>query len=544
MAGGTEESSVQNPRLHFHGAAGGVTGSCFRLAFGGAQILVDCGLFQGAKSEKELNYRPFPFTPRAIGAVLLTHAHIDHSGLIPRLVKSGFAGPIHATRATADLCSAMLPDSGHIQESEVRQLNRRNMARGRKTVEPIYTAEDAIACLTRFRPRNYEEWFPVTNGIRARFWNAGHLLGSSSLEIELARAKGEGRPMRLLFSGDIGPTQKLLHEDPKAPSDLDYIVCEATYGDTDRKETNEDQRRRVLRKIVREAMHPGGALLIPSFAVERTQELLIDLFLLMRSKALPWSPIYIDSPLASKASAVFDSHAGDLENGMILREAFRSNHVRFTESVEQSKAIARTQGFHIIIAASGMCEAGRIRHHLKTWLWQDRATVLLVGYQAEGTLGRILQNGAARVRIQGDEMAVRARIRSLDLYSGHADGPELAAWIAKRRPIHQGLFLVHGESAAIGALKTRCAPVLPAPRIIVPSLDDGYELTGSGARPVGAKKPPRLAPDKPGHTDWHNDVSRLVLDIAASIDQAADERAKAVIVRRLRRALESAESKP
>ncbi len=528
---------MKRPRLAFHGAAGGVTGSCFRLAFAGTQVLIDCGLFQGAKSEKELNYRPFPFTPRSIDAAILTHAHVDHSGLVPKLAKSGFSGPIHAAKATVDLCSAILPDTGYVQETEVRQLNRRNLAKGREAVEPIYTAEDAVACLTQFRPVAYGAWFQVAIGIRARLWNAGHLLGSSSLEIELAEARGTGRPMRLLFSGDIGPTHKLFHEDPEAPGDVDYVVCEATYGGTDRLDVDADRRRRALRDVVRAASHVDGVLLIPSFAVERTQELLIDLYRLMRSKELPAVPIYIDSPLATKASAVFDAHAAELRQGELLREAFRSRHVHFTESVEQSKAIGRSHGFHIVIAGSGMCEAGRIRHHLKNWLWRDQATVLLVGYQAQGTLGRILQDGAARVRIQDEEIAVRAQIRSLDLYSGHADAPELAAWIEKRRPIRLGLFLVHGEAAAIEALKLRLAPILPGVDAIVPTLDSAYELTGAGARELGKTKPPRLPPGMAGHLDWHNDLTRLVLDITSAIDKAADERSRNVIIRRIRRAL-------
>ena len=529
---------MQYPRLHFHGAAGGVTGSCFRLEFGGAQVLIDCGLFQGAKSEKELNYRAFPFTPRSIAAVLLTHAHIDHSGLVPKLTKAGFSGPIYATRATADLCSVMLPDSAHVQESEVRQLNRRNMARGRGSVVPIYTAEDAAQCLTRFLAVDYGQWFPVTKGIKGRFWNAGHLLGSASLELELSRAQGRDKPMRLLFSGDLGPREKLLHEDPEAPVDVDYLICESTYGDTDRPATTTAQRRRALRDIVRAAARGDGALLIPSFAVERTQELLVDLFALMQGKELPWAPVFIDSPLAIKASRVFDDHATDIQEGALLRESLRSHHVHFTESVEQSKAIGRIRGFHIVIAASGMCEAGRIRHHLKNWLWRDDATVLLVGFQAQGTLGRILQDGAARVRIQGEEVLVRARIRSLDLYSGHADGPELAAWVAERRPLRQALFLVHGETGAIEALRARCLPLLPEAQIAMPALDAGYELTATGPRDLATAKPARLPPEKLGRLDWHNDLSRLLLDISAAIDQAADEKAKDAVMRRLRRALE------
>ncbi|WP_315974874.1 MBL fold metallo-hydrolase [Microvirga yunnanensis] len=347
--------------LHFNGAARTVTGSCFLLETDAARVLVDCGMFQGSKSERELNYRDFPFQPAGISALCLTHAHIDHSGLIPKLVKAGFKGPIYATAATVDLASIMLPDSGHIQELEVDQLNRRNRRRGRPTVAPIYTAEDAVACLGQFRPVPYSEWQPVAPGFRARYWNAGHLLGSASIEMEVT-PDGGGEPIRLLFSGDVGPDHRLLHPDPDGPVNLDYVVLEATYGDTDRTGVTQERRRRLLRDEVRAAMQPSGVLLIPSFAVERTQELLVDLLELMEAGELPDIPVFIDSPLATKASAIFKKHAGELRNGSDLVQALGSRWVRFTESVEESKAIDRIHSFHIIIAASGMCEAGRRCH--------------------------------------------------------------------------------------------------------------------------------------------------------------------------------------
>ncbi|MBN8920731.1 MAG: MBL fold metallo-hydrolase, partial [Rhizobiales bacterium] len=350
-------------RLQFHGASRSVTGSCFALDNGRCRILIDCGMFQGSKTEKELNYRDFPFVPRDIHAMLLTHAHIDHSGLIPKLVKHGFQGPILATGATVDLCSVMLPDSGHIQEVEVDQLNRRNARRGLPHVTPIYTAEDATAAMTQCRPVTLGAWAQAGPGIRARYWNAGHLLGSASIEVEVQH--DERPPVRVLFSGDIGPDDKLLEHAPEGPSGVDYVLCESTYGDTDRLETNFTRRRALLRAELEAAKRRDGALLIPSFAVERTQELLVDIVALMQAGSVPQAPIFIDSPLASRASAIFARHAREIPAGDDLTRALAMPNVRVTESVEQSKAIGRLSGFHIISAASVMCEAGRIRHHLR-----------------------------------------------------------------------------------------------------------------------------------------------------------------------------------
>nr|WP_246505126.1 MBL fold metallo-hydrolase [Microvirga antarctica] len=524
--------------MSFHGAAGTVTGSCFLLETATARVLVDCGMFQGSKSERELNYRAFPFRPSGLDALCLTHAHIDHSGLVPKLVKAGFDGPIYATASTTDLASIMLPDSGHIQEMEVESLNRRNRRRSRPTVTPIYTAAEAVACLSQFRPVAYGEWQPVAAGIRARFWNAGHLLGSASIEIEVTQ-DGPAPPIRLLFSGDVGPDHKLLQPDPEGPRDLDYIIVESTYGDTDRAGVTVESRRRMLRDEVRAATRPSGALLIPSFAVERTQELLVDLLALMEAGELPDIPVFIDSPLATKASAIFQRHAAELEHGDELVRALQSRWVRFTESVDESKAIDRIHSFHIIIAASGMCEAGRIRHHLKAWLWRDDATVLFVGYQAQGSLGRILQEGVSRVRIQGEDVEVRARLRTLDLYSAHADAPELKAWLTERLPVRRGVFLVHGETDALTALQTLLGPLGRAPHAIVAALDDVYELSGDAAVPADGGEP-RLPPASAGHRDWHNDYAQVLLAFSDAIDKAADRNAKEVILRRVRRAIEDA----
>lgn len=524
-------------RLSFHGAAGCVTGSCFALETAQGRVLIDCGLFQGSKSERELNYRPFPFDPREISAVILSHAHIDHSGLLPKLVKHGFTGPIHATAATVDLCSVMLPDSAHIQQSEVENLNRRKARKARDAVEPIYDAADADACIALFRPEAYRAWFDVIPGLRVRFWNAGHLLGSTSIEIEVA--DGAGSPLHLLFSGDIGPDFKLLQPDPEAPAGFDYVICEATYGARDRIDADPAARRVVLTAVVKAAMHDRGVLLIPSFAVERAQELVADLVQLMAEDALPQIPIYVDSPLATKATRVFAKHAGDLDGGHELVKGLRSRQVHFTETMEQSKALDHQQGFHIVIAASGMCEAGRIRHRLKNWIWRDEATVLLVGYQAEGTLGRIMQTGARSVRIQGEDFAVRARIRSIDLYSGHADGPELARWVRERCPIGHKLFLVHGEDPGFAGLTERLAGIVEAGKIVVPALDDAFDLTATGAVLVAGATPPRLDRELVGRFDRNTDVAKLMLDITDALDAAPDERTRAIVIRRLRHGLDA-----
>ncbi len=528
--------------IRFCGATRTVTGSCHLFDTPKGRFLVDCGLFQGPKTLKELNYGDFPFRPEEIDAVLLTHAHIDHSGLLPKLVRHGFAGRIFATRGTIDLCSYMLPDAGSIQESEVAALNRRNAARGRPEVLPIYTQADAVAALRSFAAVDYEAWVDVMAGVRARFWNAGHLLGSASIEIEIAAEESSPRPLRILASGDIGPDTKLLETDPEAPADFDYVLTESTYGATQREAMTPEARRARLASEVRDAAASGGALLIPAFAVERTQELIVDLVHLMERGALPPAPIFIDSPLAIRATEVFRRNAADLDPSVDAARVLASPHLRFTETVDESKALARLAGFHIIIAASGMCDAGRIRHHLRNWLWNKRATVLLVGFQARGTLGRFLEEGAKAVRLQGDEIKVNARIRMIDAYSGHADGPELAKWIAARRPINRGLFLVHGEEPAVAGLSERVAErIIPTARIFLPALDDIYDLSTAVPKPLEAAHRRRLAPEAVVALDWHNDMSKLILDINAQIEAAADDRARGVIIRRLQRALEAGE---
>ncbi|MBM3637346.1 MAG: MBL fold metallo-hydrolase [Alphaproteobacteria bacterium] len=525
-------------RLIFHGAARSVTGSCYRLETDSSKIVIDCGMFQGSKTERELNYRAFPFAPDRIDAVLLTHAHIDHSGLLPKLMKQGFTKKIHCTQATRDLCGIMLPDSGFIQEMEVRQLNTRRLKRGEKEVEPIYTLQDALASLDSFVGHPYESWIKVTNDIRARFWNAGHLLGSASIEVEIERQ--DQKPLRILFSGDIGPDNKMLQPLPEAPDHFDIVICESTYGGRNRFERSEEGRRDILAREVNEAAKKKGALLIPSFAVERTQELVTDLVKLMDQGKVPKATIFIDSPLASKATDIFSRHAKALDHGADLVHAFTSPNVQMTESVEDSKALARFTGFRIIVAASGMCEAGRIRHHLKNHLWQASTTVLLSGFQSEGSLGRVLQEGAQQVTIMGEPISVKATVKKIEDYSGHADGTELVHWIKQRLPIAQTLFITHGEAEAQGAL-ARDARGLGVPNdcIIIPTLDSVYDLTGATCAFLMAETRPRIDPLMMARLDSHNELATLILDIRDQLEKAADEKSRNVILRRLRKALQN-----
>lgn len=525
--------------LKFCGAAGTVTGSCYWIRHPGGEFLVDCGLFQGSKTLKELNYGRFPFDPAMLDFVLLTHAHIDHSGLIPKLIKRGFAGPVYATAGTRDLLSYMLPDSGYIHETEVEHLNRRNVQRGKPKVYPIYTRADGVAALNSFRNVDYGHWMDVGEGIRARFWNAGHILGAASIELEMATGNRDQRVLRLLFSGDIGPDHKLFHPDPEAPQNLDFVFCEATYGGRTRTDATPQLRRQILSEEVKSALDHDGILLIPSFAVERTQELLADLSSLMVEGDIPKVPVFLDSPLAIKATEVFAEHAAELQDIDGQTDLFHNPDIHFTETVDQSKAIARFESGCIILAASGMCDAGRIRHHLKRYLWCKNATVLLVGYQAPGTLGSLLARGVSAVRIQGEEIQVKASIRQIDVYSGHADGEGLLAWMKARLPIKRTTYLTHGEEDGLAALRADLIGAgAPEDRVVIPRLDDEFDLLGDGAEIALQRAPRRLTPEAVSHPDWHNDLAQFSLDLREILENSADNKARQTVLRQLRRTLD------
>jgi metallo-beta-lactamase family protein len=507
--------------LAFHGAAECVTGFCAGLDTGAANILIDCGLFQGPKTLKALNYQDFPFDVRKLDAVLLTHAHLDHSGLLPKLVRAGFSGPIYATTGTRDLCRIMLMDSAGIQESEVEHLNRRNQQRGRPEVEPIYTQKDVPPTLALFQIVKLGEEIEVAPGVRARFWNAGHILGSTSIEVNLEGADG---PMRLLFSGDLGPGGREYAPDPEGPSGVDHLILESTYGARERPRIDPAERRRILAAEMRDAHAAGGPLLVPAFAVERSQELLVDLVTVMADGSAPEGPIFLDSPLAIEASEIFLKRGWNTASGRNPFDPIRtSERVKFLEKPWESDSLDRLSGWHVIMAGSGMCDAGRIRKHLKRLLWKRETTVLLTGFQAVGTLGRLLSEGRKLVHIQGEEIRVRARIRPLDVYSGHADGPGLVAWAKARGPVSGRLFLAHGEPDAIKGLQTRLiASGVEAGKIVIPSLDSVFRLERGVAEPLAAT-PARLPVGAATALDWHNVRAAFLSELDQRLEQAGDD---------------------
>ena len=523
--------------LHIHGAAGTVTGSCHRLVTPHGELLVDCGMFQGPKSLRALNYRPFPFDAGRIATVLFTHAHIDHTGLFPKLALAGFRGRAWATPATRDLLRWLLPDAGAIQEIDVERLNRRNVRRAESQVTAIYTKADAEASLGLIHRQPYEAWFEPMPGVRARMRNAGHILGSAFVELEIDAKPG---PLRMVFSGDIGPREKALQPDPTPPEPADIALIEATYGDRVRSRLSEDERRALLGRELTDGLKAGGNVIVPVFAVERTQEILDDIALLKRSGELAPAEVFLDSPLAGRTTEVFLHHRAALTRSS-TGQPFSTGGFHFTETVDQSKAIDRLHGGAVILAGSGMCDGGRVKHHLKDHLWRPDSTVLFVGYQAPGTLGALIRGGAPQVRIHGEEVRVKARIRSIDAYSGHADRDELVGWA---RPMLAELgtaLLVHGEQHSIeGLAEALVLAGVSRQRIAVPALDQTFDLEYRDGRwtaiAVGAAQPPRLgAEEASARRDWHNDYAQILLDLRSALREAPDDSTRRRLLQQMRR---------
>ena len=515
-------------RLTFHGAAECVTGSCMLLETAGKRLLIDCGMFQGPKTLKALNYEPFPFAPGSIDAVLLTHAHIDHSGLLPKLVRAGYRGPIFATRATRDLCEVMLADAAGIQESEVRHLNWRNAQRGLRPVEPIYTSRDVEPTLRLFERVRFGEPVSLGDAVEATWWPAGHLLGAASIQVQAGA--GDDR-LNLLFSGDIGSGRQPFLPRPDGPSGVDHVILESTYGDRERIDLELTARRRALAAELREARAAGGPLLLPTFAVGRAQELILDLLAVMDDEPDLACDIFLDSPLAIEATDVFlrrgwnpDAADNPFEP---LRHATRLHHLMHPR---ESDRLERLTGWHIILAGSGMCDAGRIRRHLKRLLWRKEVTVLMTGFQAAGTLGRLLVEGRLAVRIQGEDIRVGARIRNLDCYSGHGDATDLVEWLKARNPVGGAVLLDHGEPGAIAALAARLAGDGFKP--VTALLDQTWILTPTSAEaaPRGAA---RLAAGQATRPDWHNDRAAFLVALNERLQALPGDADRARLLARL-----------
>lgn len=472
-------------KITFLGATKTVTGSNYLVEAAGKKFLVDCGMWQGKKELEEENFQEFEFNPLDIDFVLLTHAHIDHSGRIPKLYKEGYRNKVYAHKATCDLCTIMLPDSGHIQETENEWKNRKRMRKGESPREPLYTAEMAIKCLEIFEPVKYDEIIDITPEIHVRFNDAGHMLGSSIIELWVEE---NGKQTKTVFTGDLGNNDIPLLNEPTMIEDADFLVMESTYGS--RKHIRNDEKAEMFLDIVSETLDKKGTVVIPSFAVGRTQEILYELNKIKATKndekfmreyeTLMKAPVYVDSPLAISATEVFKENM-DLFDEETQEEIMKGDNplefpgLKFTVTADESKALNDSTEPCIIISASGMCEVGRIKHHLKHNLWNPNSTILFVGYQAPGTLGYNIVNGAKKVKIFGDEIAVNARVEYLEGYSGHADQDGLMNFVYSFRKKPKQIFLVHGEEESQDVLAQKIEENTQLP-VTIPNFGETYEF--------------------------------------------------------------------
>ena len=473
-------------KVTFFGATKTVTGSNFLVEGAGKKFLVDCGLYQGSTREEIKNNEPFPYNIEEIDFMLLTHAHIDHSGRIPKLYKDGYRKPIFATNATCDLCAIMLPDSGHIQETETEWKNKKRIRRGEDILIPIYDAETAAKSLELFRGVDYDQIIEIDDNIHVRFNDAGHMLGSSIIEVWI---KEDGENKKIVFSGDIGNNDIPLLSEPTMIEDADFLVMESTYGDRLHIE-NENKAERFI-QIVTDTISQGGTVVIPSFAVGRTQEILYELNKFKGSSndtpefdrrfdLLMHTPVYVDSPLAISATEVFRENMNlfDEETQELIQRGdnpLEFPGLKFTQTVEESKELNESDESCIIISASGMCDVGRIKHHLKHNIWNPKNTILFVGYQALGTLGRKIVDGAKTVKIFGEEVSVNARVEYIEGYSGHADQQGLLNFVYSfiKKPEH--IFLVHGEEQGQKVLRDKIIEDTEVP-VTIPDYGETYEL--------------------------------------------------------------------
>jgi metallo-beta-lactamase family protein len=442
-------------KLNFFGAAKNVTGSCYYLEANGVRLLVDCGLYQ-ERDLKPRNWADFPVPPDTIDAVLLTHAHLDHCGRLPKLVKEGFRGKVFATSATAEIANIIMLDSAHIQEEDIKHKKRRHERKGKKSpfpYEPLYTMEDAEKVNTMFNKVKYNTKVPVEEGITAEFREAGHVFGSSSIRVEVEQG---GETRTILFSGDVGRWDLPIMRDPFQYEHADYVLIESTYGDRVHEDVADIPGE--LEKVINETHAAGGNVVIPSFALERTQELLYHLNNLLNEDRIPHLVAFVDSPMAIKITDVFKKHPNlyDEETMEQIRAGDKPCDfpgLTMSRTVDQSKSINHIKGTAIIIAGSGMCTGGRIKHHLKNNIGRPESTILFVGYQAHGTLGRIILEQPETVRIFGEEHPVKARVERIGGFSAHADQNELYRWISSIKEPPRKVFMTHGEESAAIALQ-------------------------------------------------------------------------------------------
>jgi metallo-beta-lactamase family protein len=460
-------------RLTFLGAAGGVTGSKFLLEIGRNRYLVDCGLFQGPKKVRMRNWETLPINPSKIDRVLLTHAHIDHSGYLPRFCKDGFSGPVHCTYATNDLCEIMLKDSAHLQEEDAAWANKKGFST-HKPALPLYTIKNAEHALSMFSSHFYGEEVPIGKDIRLKFRDAGHILGSAFVDVKAGKRNGA---KKILFSGDLGRPERVILRDPVQVFNVDYLVLESTYGNRLHEDVSPHEE---LAKVIHRSLERGGVLVIPSFSVGRTQTLLYVIRELEEDGKIPVMPVYMDSPMAIDATDIFRKRLAEQDLTARIqflegKQLFRPQKLRICKSREESKSINKVKKQAIIISASGMVTGGRILHHFRERLPDETNTMLFIGYQAVGTRGRLILDGRDEIKIHGEEVPVNAQIENITGFSGHADYNEILAWLMGFNKPPEKTFIVHGEPEASSALADKIRDYFKWD-VVIPEVDESFEL--------------------------------------------------------------------
>jgi len=480
-------------KISFLGAAKIVTGSNFLIETKNTKFLIDCGMFQGSKSINRMNYEPFSFNPGEIDFMVLSHAHIDHSGRIPKLTKKGFKGNIYTTKATTDLCSIMLPDSGHIQEMENKWDNRKRRRSGGKLREPLYTVKEAEESLKYFKPVLYNQKIKLNEEVTLRFRDAGHILGSSIIELWIKEEEEEGKETKLVFSGDLGRRDRPILRDPSIIDEADYLIVESTYGNKLHHPSEDDAKELI--SIINATAKRGGNVVIPSFAIERAQDIIYELnkyyteYVKSEDQDFLSVPVYVDSPLTVSATEIFLRNPDCFDEDTLKLINIGNNpldfrNLKFTRTVEESKQINFSKESKVIISASGMCTAGRIKHHLKHNLWRKESSIVFVGYQAEGTLGRKIKEGEKVVKIFGEEIQVNAEIHSLEGFSGHADKEGIMWWIKGFKNQPQKIFVVHGEEEATEEVSRKIEEELKI-KTHIPELGETLSIEGESVLPGG-----------------------------------------------------------